>query len=314
MGNDMLSIVGTLYCSSPYIVEFVSRAAKTAAELGVDHEIVLVNDGSPDDSLAIAKRLAQCFPQVRVVDLARNFGHHRAMMVGLLHAEGDRVFLIDVDLEEPPELLADFWAVMQKDADIDVVYGQLFRRKGGWFERVSGELFYSAINWLGGVDIPRNIATARLMSRRYVDGLTEYREREMFMAGLWSSTGFRQEPFQFVKGHKGKTTYSLRRKLSVLVNSVTSFSNRPLRLIFYIGIFISLASGIYAAYLIYLRIISGTSPSGWASLIVSVWLLGGLIIFFLGVIGIYLAKIFIEVKQRPYATIRESYRGSDFVQ
>lgn len=310
----MLSIVGTLYCSSRYVEAFVARAAGAASKLGRPYEIVLVNDGSPDDSVNIAKRLVHRFPSVKVIDLARNFGHHRAMMIGLLHAKGDHVFLIDVDLEEPPELLVDFWERMNADPEIDVVYGQLLRRKGQWFERISGEAFYSAINWLGGVTVPRNIATARLMTRRYVNALTEYREREMFMAGLWATTGFRQEPFQMTKGHKGETSYSLRRKLSILVNSVTSFSNRPLRLIFYTGFGIFALSCIYAAYLIYMRLFTDSPPTGWASLIVSVWLLGGLIIFFLGVIGIYLAKIFIEVKQRPYATIRDIHRGSDLGQ
>lgn len=307
----MLSIVGTLYCSSPYVVEFVMRAAAAAQAIGDSYEIVLVNDGSPDDSLEIAKQLSTSHSHVKVVDLARNFGHHRAMMIGLLHAEGDRIFLIDVDLEEPPELLVHFWHRMSSDPDIDVVYGQLERRKGRWFERVSGELFYSAINWLGGVSVPRNVATARLMTRRYVDALTAYREREIFMAGLWATTGFRQEPFRMVKGHKGETTYSLRRKLSILVNSITSFSNRPLRLIFYTGFGISTISCLYAAYLVFMRLAYGSQATGWASLIVSVWLLSGLIILFLGIIGIYLAKIFIEVKQRPYATVRGIHRSMD---
>lgn len=301
----MLSIVGTLYCSSPYVVEFVSRAVAAAERIGVPHEVVLVNDGSPDDSIEVAKGLLARYPQLRIVDLARNFGHHRAMMIGLMHARGDHVFLVDVDLEEPPELLAEFWSIMHADAGIDVVYGQLGKRKGNWFERVSGAIYYDAIAWLGGVSIPRNIATARLMSRRYVAALTAYREREMFMAGLWEMTGFRQVPCQITKGHKGESTYDLRRKLSILVNSITSFSNRPLRLIFYTGFGIFSISCVYAAYLVVQRLTLDSPPSGWASLIVSVWMLGGLIILFLGVIGIYLAKIFVEVKQRPYATIRE---------
>jgi putative glycosyltransferase len=305
----MLSIVATLYCSAPYIEEFVARSAAAAALLGTPFEIVLVNDGSPDDSLRLARTIADRNPSVRVIDLAKNFGHHRAMMIGLMHCTGDFVFLIDADLEEPPELLAEFWRRLHDSPDVDVVYGQLERRKGGWFEKVSGEAFYSAINWLGGVTVPRNISTARLMTRRYVDALTQYREREIFMAGLWATTGFRQVPLLFSKGHKGETTYSLRRKLSLLVNSVTAFSNRPLRLIFYTGVAIFLISSFFAMYLMYMRLYTSSPPSGWASLIVSVWLLGGLIILFLGIIGIYLAKIFIEVKQRPYSTIREIYTG-----
>lgn len=307
----MLSIVGTLFCSAPYVVEFVTRAIAAAERVGTPHEVILVNDGSPDEALDVAKALVSRHPQVRVIDLSRNFGHHRAMMVGLIHARGDRVFLIDVDLEEAPELLEEFWARMEADPGIDVVYGQLAKRKGGLFERLSGAAYYHAIDWLGGVRIPRNIATARLMSRRYVDALTAYREREMFMAGLWELAGFRQEPQRIQKSHKGETTYDARRKFSIFVNSITSFSNRPLRLIFYTGFGIFSASCAYAAYLIFQRLALGSTPTGWASLIVSVWLLGGLVILFLGVIGIYLAKVFMEVKQRPYATIRDIHGGDD---
>lgn len=307
----MLSIVATLYGSAPYIDEFVRRSIASAEALATPWEIVLVDDGSPDESLPRARVAADRHPGVRVVELSRNFGHHRAMMIGLGQARGDRVFLIDVDLEEAPELIGEFWTRMESDPDIDVVYGQLSRRKGDWFERISGDVFYSAVNRLGGVAVPRNIVTARLMSRRYVDALLEYREREIFIAGLWSATGFRQEAHHVVKAHKGETTYNLSRKLSILVNSITAFSDRPLRMIFFTGIGISAASGCYAAYLVVMTLSSMSPPSGWASLIVSVWLLGGLIIFFLGVIGIYLAKIFIEVKQRPYGSIRSIYWGSD---
>lgn len=303
----MLSIVATMYASAPYVEEFVHRASATARRLGRPYEIVLVNDGSPDDSLARAHAAADRYAEVRVIELSRNFGHHRAMMIGLSQARGDHVFLIDVDLEEAPELLEDFWERMLADPELDVVYGQLSRRKGGWFEQVSGAAFYSAVNWLGGVEVPRNIVTARLMKRRYVDALLEYREREIFIAGLWATTGFRQEAHPVVKTHKGETTYNLRRKLSILLNSITAFSNRPLRMIFFTGSAISAVSALYAAYLVYLTLFSSSPPSGWASLIVSVWLLGGLTIFFIGVIGMYLAKIFIEVKQRPYGTIRSIY-------
>lgn len=306
-----LSIVATLYRSAPYIREFVDRAGATAFSLGLDYEIVLVDDGSPDDSLACSIAMAKADPRIRVVELARNFGHHRAMMIGLAHARGERVFLIDVDLEEAPELLADFSGRMDADPGIDVVYGQLARRKGDWFERVSGEVFYRAVNRLGGVSVPRNIVTARLMRRVYVDALIQYREREIFIAGLWSAAGFHQVAHPVTKAHKGETTYNLRRKLSILLNSITAFSNRPLHLIFVTGLGISSASLAYAVYLIVATLLLARPPSGWASVIVSIWLLGGLTIFFLGVIGVYLAKIFIEVKQRPYATIRRIHGVHD---
>lgn len=305
----MLSIVGTLYCSAPYLQEFVERSLRAAAGIGLEVEIVLVNDGSPDDSLRVARRLVDRHPQIRLVDLSRNFGHHRAMMCGLEHATGSHVFLIDVDLEEPPELLPVFWERMQRDEDVDVVFGTLNRRRGGWFDRTTGRLYYSLIRYFGDVPLTPNLATVRLMTRRYVDALLQYREREGFMAGLWHATGFRQESVGFDKGDKGQSSYDLRRKLALIVNSITAFSAKPLRMIFYTGVAISFAGTLLAAYLVHRRLVYGIPVDGWTSVMVSIWFLGGLIILFLGVIGIYLAKIFSEVKQRPYTTVRAIHEG-----
>lgn len=304
-----LSIVGTMFHAEGYLETFVARAVIAAEATALPYEIVLVNDGSPDGSLALAKSLSDRIPQVRVVDLARNFGHHRAMMIGLQHVRGDLVFLIDLDLEEPPEMLDDFLRTLEANPGADVIYGQLERRKGGWWERASGAMFYSVLHWIGGIAVPRNISTVRLMTRRYVDSLVQYREREVFMAGLWQDTGYRQVPYAFVKGDKGGTTYGFRRKVSLLVNSIVAFSSKPLAMIFSTGMVISAGAAAYTLYLLYRGMVFGTAPSGWSSVIASIWLLGGLIIFFLGVIGIYLSKIFIEVKQRPYATVREVYQG-----
>jgi putative glycosyltransferase len=304
-----LSIVGTMFHAETYLEEFVRRAMAAAGATGMPYEVVLVNDGSPDGSLALAKRLADVIPQLRVVDLARNFGHHRAMMIGLREVRGDLVFLIDLDLEEPPEMLGDFIAMLRAHPDADVVYGQLSRRKGGLWERISGAMFYRLLDWVGGIAVPRNISTVRLMTRRYVDSLLQYGEREVFMAGLWKDTGYVQLPYQFTKGNKGDSTYRFRRKVSLLVNSIVAFSSKPLAMIFSTGMAISFLAALYTMYLVYRTLAYGNTPSGWSSLIASIWLLGGLIIFFLGVIGIYLSKIFTEVKQRPYAIVRELYEG-----
>jgi putative glycosyltransferase len=306
-----LSIVTTLYRSQPYVREFFARSVAAATRLvGDDFEVVFVNDGSPDDSLGAAVALHREDPRAVVVDLARNFGHHKAMMTGLAQARGDLVFLIDSDLEEEPELLERFYAELAKGGS-DVVYGVQARRKGGWLERLSGNVFYWALYRLNDLQIPRNVLTARLMTRRYVLSLLEYREREVFLLGLWHITGYVQVPLTVEKHSKGESTYTLRRKLSILLNSITSFSNRPLRGIFYTGAAISLVSACYIAYLTWFRLFRATPVDGWTSLIVSLWFLGGLIIFFLGVIGLYISKIFMEIKQRPYSTIRQVYRDDD---
>lgn len=302
-----LSIVATLYQSAPYINEFYARAS-TAARLLVEEEfeIVLVNDGSPDNSLDLAIKLTEQDSYVVVVDLSRNFGHHKAMMTGLAHAKGERVFLIDSDLEEEPEWLLSFSKQMKNDL-CDVVYGVQECRKGNWFERWSGQWFYRFFKALTGLALPENVVTTRLMTRRYVDALLFHQEREVFMAGLWHITGFDQRP-QVIKKHStSETTYTFRSKMSLLVNSVTSFSNAPLISIFYIGAFISLFALVYIAYLITHWLFLAKPMSGWTSVMASIWLLGGLVISFIGVVGIYLSKIFSETKQRPYTIVRQIY-------
>ncbi len=305
-----LSIVATLYCSTPHLKEFYDRVRATAAKVAGEFEIVLVNDGSPDCSLEVALRLQTDDPRVVVVDLARNFGHHKAMMTGLAHARGKRVFLIDCDLEEEPEWLEEFFHILDREG-CDVVFGIQEARKGGLIERLSGNAFYAVLNSLTGIDFPRNVVTARLMSRRYVDSLLQYREREVFLAGLWHITGYAQTPVTVKKHTTSPTTYSTSKKLSILVNAVTSFSNRPLRYIFYIGSLISVLSALYIFYLLTRKIVFDIPVDGWTSLIVSLWFLGGLNILFIGVVGIYVSKIFIETKDRPYATIRAVHRVSE---
>jgi putative glycosyltransferase len=228
------------------------------------------------------------------------------MMTGLAHASGERVFLIDSDLEEDPEYLLSFTRQMESDS-CDVVFGVQERRKGDWFERWSGYWFYRCFALLTGLALPPNIVTARLMTRRYVDALLLHGEREIFMAGLWHITGFDQRPQAIRKHSKSQTTYTLRRKMSLLVNSVTSFSNAPLVSIFYVGVAISLLAVVYICYLV-LHWLSVAQPlSGWTSVMASIWLLGGMIISFIGVVGIYLSKIFSETKQRPYTIVRQIY-------
>ena len=302
-----LSVVATLYQSAAYIQEFYERCSASARSVaGDDYEIVLVNDGSPDDSLAVAVAVAMNDPHVIVVDLSRNFGHHKAMMTGLDHAKGEQVFLIDSDLEEDPEHLLSFAEQMSQDG-CDVVYGVQQARKGSWFERISGQWFYSFFKVLTGLALPENVVTARLMSRRYVDALLRHTEREVFMAGLWHITGFDQRPQDVKKHSTSETSYTFRRKMSLLVNSVTSFSNAPLISIFYIGVTISLLAMLYIVYLIVHWMLPVKPMSGWTSVMASIWLLGGMIISFIGVVGIYLSKIYSESKQRPYTIVRQIY-------
>ncbi len=303
-----LSIVATLYQSAEYIGEFHRRASLAATKLaGEDYEVILVNDGSPDNSLDLAVQLAQTDPHLVIVDLSRNFGHHKAMMTGLEHSCGERVFLLDSDLEEEPEWLSDFTRVMDTES-CDTVYGVQQRRKGGLFEKLTGSIFFRLFRLLTGIAQPNNIVTARLMTRRYVDALLLHRERELNIGGLWITTGFKQCQQVVQKHSTSPTSYSLMHKLKHLVNAVTSFSSLPLVFTFYAGLLISLSALAYIAYLVYRYIFISSPPEGYTSMIASIWLFSGLIIFFLGLQGIYISKMFSEVKQRPYTIVRQVYR------
>jgi putative glycosyltransferase len=304
-----LSIVSTLFGSSQYLSEFHRRASIAASEVvGSNYEIVLVNDGSPDDSLELAVGIAETDPHVVVVDLSRNFGHHKAMMTGLAQARGELVFLIDSDLEEEPEWLLPFYQQLC-DEGSDVVFGVQARRRGKASERLSGKLFYIMFRALTGIAQPSDITTARLMSRRYVDALVSHRERELNIGGLWITTGFAQSRRIVSKHSSSPTTYTVSRKIGHLINAVTSFSSAPLVFTFYSGLTISLLSFAYILYLTLRYFFVSEPPPGYTSIVVSIWLSSGLIIFFVGVQGIYISKIFSEVKQRPYTIVRHVYRG-----
>lgn len=305
-----LSIVTTLYQSASYIDEFHRRVSTEARKLvGDDYEIIMVNDGSPDDSLERAVTLHRADPHVVVVDLSRNFGHHKAMMTGLAHSRGERVFLIDSDLEEEPEWLGEFNAEMH-ESGADAVYGVQASRRGGALERLTGRWFYRLFRLLTGVQQPDNIVTARLMTRRYVEALVAHRERELNIGGLWVVTGFRQVSVSIIKKSSSPTTYTFTRKMSHLVNAITSFSSLPLVFAFYLGIFISLTAAVFILYLVFRYFFVAAPPDGYTSILASIWLFSGLIISALGVQGIYIAKIFSEVKQRPYTIVRCVYRDA----
>ena len=235
-----LSIVTTLYNSAPHLLEFYERISKCAQDITHDFELILVNDGSPDHSLELAITLHEKDQRVKVIDLSRNFGHHKAMMTGLSHAQGDYVFLIDSDLEEPPEILKRFWDEIQSKQGLDVVFGVQGIRRGGWFERISGFVFYGFLNALSDIKIPRNFLTVRLMTARYTQNLVQCQEREINFSTLTELTGFQKKSVVIEKESRSPSNYSLLKKFSILVNAVTSSTIRPLWIIFYLGLAITL--------------------------------------------------------------------------
>jgi putative glycosyltransferase len=306
-----LSVVSTLFRSAAHLREFHRRVSDAAARYaGDDYEVVLVNDGSPDESLAIALHLQAADRHVRVVDLSRNFGHHQAMWSGMKHARGEWVFLIDCDLEESPEWLEVLAAKVQ-ETSADVAFGVQETRSGSLFGRLAGRAYYRLFNVLSSVPIPENLMTIRLMSRRYVDALMQHTEATFVISGLWARTGFLQVPVPFPKGHKRTTTYGFLRRLKLLVHSVTAFSEAPLFMIFYLGTALFASSLLAVVALAVRAVFFGKFLDGWPSLIVSIWFFGGLGVFCQGILGIYLGRVFQEAKRRPVAIVRQVHETQD---
>ena len=302
----MLSIVTTLYRSQQYIERFYSEACRVADAVGLSVEIVFVNDGSPDDSLEVARAIHNRDRRVKLVDLSRNFGHHRALMTAFACASGELVYVTDVDLEEPMDFLRTCHERFRQ-GDCDVVYGYQLERRGTWLTRATGEAFWKVFNFLCNTKLPRNLVTARLMSRRYVASLLEHREHDPYIVGLWVSTGYAQIGLPIDKQFTGYSTYTTLRRVKLAMNSIVSFSSRPLLLSAGIGIVICLLASLYVIYLIGQWLVLGNPIEGWTSLIISVWFLGGINLFFIGLVGLYISRIFAEVKQRPNVIIREVY-------
>ncbi len=305
-----ISVVTPLFRSAPYIEELFHRSVEAIRATGAsEHEIIFVNDDSPDDSLDLARRIAVEHPGVVVIDLARNYGQHKAIMTGLEAASGDYVFVMDSDLDEEPEWITKFYHELI-DRKCDVVYGVQQRRIRGLAYRFCRWLFYCVLNGLSSVRFPKDIVTARLMSRRYVDALLQFGEREVWIAGLWHMTGFTQIGVAVDKNDTSPTTYTFTALAKSFINAITAFSTRPLTIIAIVGIAVSLIAFIFTGWVLYRKLVDGIAVEGWASVMSAVLLIGGMSLFFNGVMAIYVAKIFIEVKQRPRTIVREVVSSS----
>jgi putative glycosyltransferase len=310
-GGDQprLSIVTSLYKSREHIEEFHCQASRAAARLGLPYEIVLVNDGSPDDSLEVALAVRRSDSRVKVIDLSRNFGHHRALMTGLAHATGELVYVTDVDMDPSIDFIDRCHERISR-GDCDVVYGYLEKRPGRWHQRVIGNAFWGFFNLMCETKLQPNLVVARLMTQRYVQSLLEHGERNVFIAGLWALTGYEQVGLPIAKAGTKSTSYSFWKRASQAVDSITSFSSRPLLLSAFIGGMVCAATFLAMTYLVVRWVLFGNTIEGWTSLMLAVSLLGGANLIFLGLVGLYVSKIFVEVKRRPYTIIREMHGGA----
>lgn len=304
-----ISVITSLFNSGRFISELHWRLVQTIEKITDDYEIILVNDGSPDNSLEVALEiLNRGQSHLKIIDLSRNCGQHKALMTGLRNSTGDFIFMMDSDLDEQPEWIEKFWLEYQKfEGSVDVIYGVQIARKGSFYERWSGRAFYKFFNILSVVKVKSNPTPFRIMTRRYVDALVQFREQEVFFLGISLLAGFEQRSIPIEKRTPSSTSYNTIKKVDQFINAITSFSNRPLMFVFYLGATISFLSFI-CLFVIFIRyLIYGAGVQGWTSIMISIWLAGGIMISCIGIIGIYLSKIFIEVKNRPYTIIKQIY-------
>ena len=305
-----LSVVTTLYKSRRFLETFLFEILKSIEKLNIsDFELIFVNDGSPDDSLEYLLKRKEEIPQITVIDLSRNFGHHYAMQAGLEHAKGNYVFVIDNDLEVSPGFIITCFDTLKNNKEVDVVYGYQEIRKGKIIENLGGKIFWWAINKFSEVKIPKNIVSERLMKRRYVNSLLQLGDANLFFGGMMYWTGYKQIGIPVKKGiREGESTYNTRKRIELMIQAITSFSGKPLEYLFYSGIFITLASLIFVLCLVGMKLFLGDSIQlGWTSLVALNVLILGIVSTFLGMIGIYLFKIFKQVQNRPNFIIREIY-------
>jgi glycosyltransferase involved in cell wall biosynthesis len=301
-----LSIVAPCYNEMAVLSEFHRRASAVARSiLGSDYELILVDDGSRDETWPIIEELAAGDPRVLGVRLFRNHGHQAAASAGLAVTRGARVMLIDTDLQDPPELLGEMMRLMDRGAD--VVYGQRRSRAAEtMFKRASAKAFYRLLSRLTAVEIPRDTGDFRLMTRRVVDALCAMPERQRFIRGMVAWVGGRQVPLLYDREPRfaGVSKYPLSKMIRFALDAITSFSAVPLRLASYAG----LAAAALAMVLLLFTLwqwASGHTVTGWSSIMTAIVMFGALQLIFLGVLGEYIGRLFQEVKARPLFLIDE---------
>lgn len=304
-----LSIVSTLYNSEKFINEFLELCLESLKDINQkEYEIILVNDGSPDGSLSLALEKQRTIPQLKILDLSRNFGHHYAAYAGLQYADGDLIFLIDCDLEVSPKNLVSFYNLLVKE-NYDVVYGYQKQRQGGFFRKNTGDLFWKLINLLSDTPIPKNIVTERLMTKRYVKSLLSLGDRNLFLGGMMYWTGFEQKGVAVEKKvREGRSTYSLIKRLGLMFEAIVSFSTFPLKVLFLFGLLLLTISFILGGVLFVEKLFwPERYLSGYVSIVLIVIFFSGIIEISLGIVGLYLGRVFRQVQKRPLYIIKNIY-------
>lgn len=305
-----LSIVTSLYKSSVFLDDFVSQCHEVVTSLGIkEWELVMVNDGSPDDSLAHALTLKDKYPELVIVNLSRNFGHHYALLAGISVSKGSWVMLIDCDLEVKPEILREFWQLKEQHPDISRFYGVQDKRKGGFIERVGGSAFYTLYNKLSETHIHENILTESMMSRQFADEVVRMGDVNLFLEGMFNWVGFKQMPVVWHKTQRAtKSTYTFRKRVALSLQAVTSFSAYPLRILFHLGVVVTICSFLLGLYMLVQKLVMPEYVvSGYTSMIVVILFSTGIIVLSLGILGIYIERLFSQTKGRQRFIIEHIY-------
>ena len=307
-----LSVVAPLYNEEGNVAELVRRLRAAADGCpGIDgYELVFVDDGSSDNTLALLRSQAAADPRIVVVQLSRNFGHQLASTAGLDMARGDAIVLIDSDLQDPPELIPAMIAKWQ--AGFDVVYAVRRRRTGeSAFKLLTAKLFYRTTRRLTKVAIPVDTGDFRLMSRRVVDALKQIRERHRFIRGLVSWVGYPQTAIEYDRDARfaGETKYPVSKMLRFAIDGITSFSDVPLRFASYFGFIVSGIAFLVGIVEIIIRIFTGYNLPGYTSTIFAILFLGGVQLIGIGILGEYIGRIYEEIKARPLYLVADVVRA-----
>lgn len=270
-------------------------------------EIIYVNDGSSDGSLEVIKRLTSEDERVKFVSFSKNFGHQYALKAGLDFATGDAVISMDADLQHPPELIGELLA--KWDEGYQVVYTIRKNEKGiSWLKRATSKLFYYLINKISEYKVIEGAADFRLMDRKVVQELKKINDQELFFRGIIPSLGFRQIPVYFEPNQRfsGSTKYSMKKMIKLAITGIVSTSVKPLYFSIYIGAIMAFLAFMYGIYAIYIAVFTDKAIAGWTSTLVSVVFIGGVQLMVMGIIGLYIGKVFINSKGRPNYIVDET--------
>jgi dolichol-phosphate mannosyltransferase len=308
MNKPEISIVIPTYCEEGNIVELYEQLQRELTKSEIhSFEIIYVNDGSHDNSLMKIKELTVRDNRVKFIHFSRNFGHQNALRAGLDFAQGAAVISMDADLQHPPELiptLIDFWRAGNK-----IVYT---KRKDtsdlSFFKKLTSKMFYKLVNYLSETKLEEGTADFRLLDRSVVEALKNFNENNLFYRGIIPGLGFKQHGVEYIPNERfsGSTKYTFSKMVRFALTGITSSSAKPLYFSIYLGAFLALCSFFYALYAIYVSLFTTEAVAGWTSTIASILFIGGIQLMMLGIVGIYLGKLFSESKKRPNYIIEES--------